>query len=743
MIEDLDLNSSMNKRATRMITARHLIPVITATLLFAGLTGCNRSKPDENPTLIQQSTPETAWIEAARHVTTAPDAMIVVRHIDAAAPMLRDVMKAGKDNPPARWTELMQTFGEVIGVEDITTATSWGARGLDTQRPLLIAVYKETPVLLAPVTDTTKVQDLLANNLEVSVTTDETGHEYTETASGLSYFIKDGYAWIAEARHPEAATVTCRSCSKMAGTSWAEDPGYRGFTQMLDDKHYTWGLFIPAHGSIYGEAVEELADSNRFISGTNLLPVVGQMTGLGFGVSYRGTQLDVTGWAGLTSVGAQLASKLTTPSKITPMATAVPSETLFFTHIGANPSAMMDLFISTLTPAGRLDLTSKLYKMEAEAGVTFDPEKDIADQLTGEALVMVVANSTNHANLFGVTGFATVGRFDFISTEALAKLTGIIEATFQQKMGRAIPTRDIALGARMATVYQPEPSAPIVIVDGASVYIADPSLDDAALAPIIAASHSEDAQLAMQEDRPRGARALADDAINVMYFNLGMVRQAIPMTNMALAQVPDLDEILIEASVRDDSIRLDANLDIAVAPEMLPRRLSASMRYDSKIKTSKEITRRAMDGAKSYFTTEQKYLSGSASWHPASARNPAGYPLPWSEYTFPGGDNFTVTNYDVIPKHGELMPARPPFPTGSMEARVDAMLGGILTRPSYFKITYSTGPGRGEHSTATIKLEADFDPSTTYAHTITQELFVDQSSQEVISSPSSTWYEYD
>lgn len=726
-----------------MITSRHLISVTTAALLFAGLTGCNRSKPDDNPALVQPKAPDTPLIQAARGVTMAPDAMVVVRSIDSAAPMLQEIMNAGKDKPPAQWTELMKTAGDVIGVDDITSAKSWSDRGLDTQRPLLVAVYKKTPVLIAPVADASKVDSLLANNLKASVGTDNLGHEYTETASGLAYFIKDGYAWIAEARYPEAAVLTCRSCSKMAGASLAEDSGYASFARMLDEKNHTWGFFVPAHGTIYTEVAEEIADGDRFISGANLLPVLGQITGMGFGASYEGTQLDATGWAGLTPIGAQIAEELTTPSTVTSMAGAVPRETMFFTHIGASPSAMMDLFISMLTPEGRLDLNSELYEMEMDLGVSFDPERDLADRLTGEGMIMVVANSSNNYNLFGVAGFSTIARFDFTSADELGKLSGMFESAFQQEQGRAIPKRDLALGARAATVYQPDPSGPLIIVDGASAYIADPSFDDAMLAPLIASSFADDARLITQDGRPRAKRALADDAVNVMYFNLGMIRTSIPMAGMALAQVPDLDEILIKASVDEDSLRLDANLDIAVAPELLPRRLGASMRFGSKVEAAEQNMRRAMDGAKSYFTTEQKYTSGPASWHPADAANMAGYPVEWSKYSFPGGSNYTISNYDTAPKDGELMAARAPFPAGSMEERVDTLLGGVLTRPSHFKITYSTGPGRGENATATIRFEADFDSSTSDVHTITQEIRVDPYSQEVMITPSYTWYEYD
>ena len=77
----------------------------------------------------------------------------------------------------------------------------------------------------------------------------------------------------------------------------------------------------------------------------------------------------------------------------------------------------------------------------------------------------------------------------------------------------------------------------------------------------------------------------------------------------------------------------------------------------SKVSEADGNVRKMVDGAKAYFTSEQKYSAttgGDQPWHPegAAVNQKAGYAVPWAEYRFPGGSagfsTFSLTQTPVV-----------------------------------------------------------------------------------------------
>jgi hypothetical protein len=160
----------------------------------------------------------------------------------------------------------------------------------------------------------------------------------------------------------------------------------------------------------------------------------------------------------------------------------------------------------------------------------------------------------------------------------------------------------------------------------------------------------------------------------------------------------------------------------------------------SKAVEAKMVMARLSDGAQTYFISEQRYREpgDDVFWHERGddATTRAGMPVAWADYVFPGGASFSMITHESVPKGGEKAALDVSDP------KVAKFLRSIyleLDGATYFRYTYTTGPGKGDEATATIKAEADFDPSTPEVHTVVYELRVDASTQEVVvSGPTTT-----
>jgi len=136
---------------------------------------------------------------------------------------------------------------------------------------------------------------------------------------------------------------------------------------------------------------------------------------------------------------------------------------------------------------------------------------------------------------------------------------------------------------------------------------------------------------------------------------------------------------------------------------------------------------------KTYFESEQTRCGGRDDcvepWHEGGE---AGMPVPFDEYTFPGGTDATFNTRPNPPKSGNTYRATLENMKADIEGasgrRANKIMADILelggNRELRFQYTYETGPGTGDDATATIRAVADFDSSTPKKHTVTQNLEV-------------------
>ena len=190
--------------------------------------------------------------------------------------------------------------------------------------------------------------------------------------------------------------------------------------------------------------------------------------------------------------------------------------------------------------------------------------------------------------------------------------------------------------------------------------------------------------------------------------------------------------------------------------------IPAFLRSIKKSKTSEAegIMRKMADGAKTYFTSEQKcsapYADGGAEgWHdgvgPCTAIGNRGLPVPWPQYVFPGGAySFNTTVGDGgVPDNGTAPTGgAKQIPFGGAIIAPNSQLGVTLNRlgvdfkdPLYFQYAYQSA-GVAENSTATITAKANFKVGGE-AHTVAQIVSVDVNSQEVQVGPATTTFEFE
>ncbi len=177
--------------------------------------------------------------------------------------------------------------------------------------------------------------------------------------------------------------------------------------------------------------------------------------------------------------------------------------------------------------------------------------------------------------------------------------------------------------------------------------------------------------------------------------------------------------------------------------------IPAFMQYIQRSKTSEasQIMSTITDGAKSYFTSEQKYSpsNGDQPWHSATSGGDqaAGYPVQFSNYVFPGGDGQDLdTNGGAgSPPKGGSKYTPDLNATQHPEATAKKLQLG-LEDPLYFVYEYTTD-GTGLDAEASVFAKADFDPSGSNNHTVYQTVRVSTTSQEVQITPTVTLNEFE
>jgi prepilin-type N-terminal cleavage/methylation domain-containing protein len=187
--------------------------------------------------------------------------------------------------------------------------------------------------------------------------------------------------------------------------------------------------------------------------------------------------------------------------------------------------------------------------------------------------------------------------------------------------------------------------------------------------------------------------------------------------------------------------------------------IPAFLRSVKKSKTSEaEGTMRKMaDGAKNYFAAEQRYsdaTTGDQPWHAGTATpgtsTTNGMPVAWGAYVFPGGQSsFNTTDGMAAtttcaggPTGGsKQLPPAVFSGAGTILSATLNKLGVSFADPIYFQYNY-TSAGVAQAATANVMACADFKVGG-LAHTTTQVVSVNATSQEVQVGPSTTTNEFE
>ncbi len=170
--------------------------------------------------------------------------------------------------------------------------------------------------------------------------------------------------------------------------------------------------------------------------------------------------------------------------------------------------------------------------------------------------------------------------------------------------------------------------------------------------------------------------------------------------------------------------------------------IPAFMNYLQRSKTSEaeNMMKQIANGAKTYFTSEQTYCSGTDGCkHPWHTGGQAGLPVPFSEYVFPGasGSSFN-TNSATVPAGGaKYEPTLQYSGSEGSPGDVERELGITINEPLYFLYTFNQS-NSGNEAEATITAEHDFDADGSTSHTVTQHLSINSSLDVDIGYPTTT-----
>jgi len=194
--------------------------------------------------------------------------------------------------------------------------------------------------------------------------------------------------------------------------------------------------------------------------------------------------------------------------------------------------------------------------------------------------------------------------------------------------------------------------------------------------------------------------------------------------------------------------------------------IPAFLRYikSSKVSEAEGMMKKMSEGAKTYFTSEQRYSKpvtsgGDQPWHKgavpgagAAASNNYGMPVPWSAYVFPGGTSLAglcstgvtaACDPTTAPKGGsKAIPNPAAFTAVSLEGATLKKLKVSFEDPTYFIYGYNQSGVAGA-AAATISAYADFSTADAKTHTIQQYVTVNGATQEPIISAGVTSNEFE
>ena len=149
----------------------------------------------------------------------------------------------------------------------------------------------------------------------------------------------------------------------------------------------------------------------------------------------------------------------------------------------------------------------------------------------------------------------------------------------------------------------------------------------------------------------------------------------------------------------------------------------------SKTAESEQTMKKVVDGAKTYFMTEQKEEPAQP-WHVGNGDG-NGYPMPWGSYVFPGAD--TAYQTFAAPPSGGSKTLPVACATDICTATLNK-LGVDFKDPLYFQYTYTPG-GKGADATVSLTAIADFNPDNGCDHTVSQRVLIDVDQEVQVTPP--------
>lgn len=194
--------------------------------------------------------------------------------------------------------------------------------------------------------------------------------------------------------------------------------------------------------------------------------------------------------------------------------------------------------------------------------------------------------------------------------------------------------------------------------------------------------------------------------------------------------------------------------------------IPAFLRYikTSKVSEAEGTMKKIAEGAKTYFTSEQRYSDtagngGDQPWHSGSSTlgqsDTFGMPVDFADYVFPGGSAFAFCTAPGVgvgaicaagdgPTGGgkQVPDFENDFAAGTTERAAVNKLKVGFEDATYFAYGYESA-GTGVDAEVTVNALANFNAADALEHTIIQFVSVDDDTQEVNITPSSTTNEFE
>jgi hypothetical protein len=456
-----------------------------------------------------------------------------------------------------------------------------------------------------------------------------------------------------------------------------------------------------------------------------LANLFGSVTGLGLAGRFEGGAIEGRAWFGVSPDAAKTLTRALTAPTTLDLSDAVGTP-LVLARASFDPGLVAFTLLDLFNADSKEDLEETLAEVHERLGIDLDLNRDLADRSGGHAWFALIEPDTppdegsiSDRELGGLVPLFGLDTRDAASTDALLDLfqrvNGVVGAFMQ---------RDLGDGVVSFTLREPRP--PSITFGGTRVLFSVDLTDDEIVAAVKGGGARVEGPAATVAAAPHGA-LLRPRALFERFASRGErpIARLFPETVVATA-APTPVGVLADVRIPDGSFLSD-----------FPA-VDAEYRKAQIFNEAEWHMRSLTDSCKSYFTSEQKYsqADGREPWHaalPGPNGSNLGYPVPWVDYVFIGGTDFTLSNMRAIPRDYERLPSDP-VANKHKDAALN-MIYGPFGYPTAFRYTITTGPGTGYDATCTVTAEADLDPTSTEVHTITQTVSIDPNTQEVLISP--------